>query len=115
MKNVDHKDDLKDLRAANEAEHKAILATLSDLISDKKALRLFGLILGIAIGAIVGTVTYFANKLDDVKTGAETHEAKGLEMGMGLRRDVTKNERNIDELRRLHRLPRDSNGVGPQE
>ena len=98
-----HRKNMEQSYVRNQDDHKAIMAQIVELVSDKKALRLIGILVGFALGSIVGTVTYFASKLDAVKQGAESHEAEGMEIGRGLRRDVDHNERKIEELQRLHR------------
>ena len=88
----------------NEDDHKAIMVVLTDLISDKKALRLFGLLLGIALGSVVTAMIWGIDRIDEVEDGAQRHEAEGMEIGRGLRRDVDRNELEIDRLRKRHGL-----------
>lgn len=90
--------------ARNQEDHKAIMEQIVELVSDKKALRLVGILVGIALGSIAGTITYFATKLDGVKQSSEHHEAEGMEIGRGLRRDVERIEEDVEELQGLHRL-----------
>jgi len=104
------RDEIKELRedvassnVRNQDDHKAIMSQIVELVSDKKALRLVGILVGLALGSIAGTVTYFASKLDAVKQSSEKHEAEGMEIGRGLRRDVEHNAEDIEELQRLHR------------
>ena len=79
----------------NQDDHTAIMAQIVELISDKKALRVVGVILGFVLGSLVGLVLWAADRIDEVEDGAQQHEAEGMEIGRGLRRDV-------DRLQRYH-------------
>jgi len=94
--------DAVDLR--NQADHRAIMSQVSELVSDKKALRLFGILLGIALGSVVTAMIWGTDRIDEVEDAAQKHEAEGMEIGRGLRRDVIRHELEIDRLRQQHGL-----------
>ena len=88
----------------NQDDHKAIMSQVSELVSDKKALRLFGILLGIALGSVVTAMIWGTDRIDEVEDTALRHEAEGMEIGRGLRRDVIRHELEIDRLRQQHGL-----------
>jgi len=90
---LNEKVDAVDLR--NQDDHQAIMAQIVELVSDKKALRVVGIVLGFVLGSLVGLVLWAADRVDEVEDGAQQHEAEGMEIGRGLRRDV-------DRLQRYH-------------
>jgi hypothetical protein len=45
----------------NQEDHQAILVQIMDLISDKKALRLMGILVGVALGSALGLLLWAAD------------------------------------------------------
>ena len=88
----------------NQDDHRAIMSQVTELVSDKKALRLFGILLGIALGSVVTAMIWGTDRIDEVEDAALQHEAEGMEIGRGLRRDVLRHELEIDRLRQQHGL-----------
>jgi len=98
-------------RMRNEGDHEAIMSQIMELVSDKKALRLFGIILGIALGSIIGAALWFSDRISDnsnlikdVRAEERGNARQGFQIAEDLRKDVSDNEEHINELRKLHRL-----------
>ena len=101
----------------NQDDHKAIMSQVSELVSDKKALRLVGILMGLALGSVTGTVVYFANQMGDLDEHIEHVEAEeranakyGFELANGLRRDLDKLEAKVRAMDKDHR---DEHRSGP--
>jgi protein involved in sex pheromone biosynthesis len=107
--------------AENRDDHKAIMEHVVDLVSDKKALRLLGILVGVALGSVAGTIAWFSGRISDnsdhiheVKIEERGNAAKGFQMAEDLRNDVDHNEEALREL--LHRIkPDERRRIGPAE
>lgn len=110
---------------------KKFTSLAADYASDKKGRKTLTVIGGIVIGALLGsiaaTATWAIDRIDagDAKNSADIAKVEGETDKLttsvettavsidGLRRDVDKNEKKIDDLRKLHRLPDESDGLRP--
>jgi hypothetical protein len=103
--------DLEHVQAENRDDHKAIMGHVVELVSDKKALRLMGILVGIALGSIAGSIMWFSDRISDnsvdvheVRSEERANAAKGFQLAEDLRNDIDHNEENLRELQRLHRI-----------
>lgn len=126
----DLRDDLGDGRknlekfyTRNEDDHKAIMGQIVELVSDKKALRLVGILVGIAIGSIAGTIMWFSDRISnnaehiqEVKAEEQGNAREGFQMAREMRKDIDHNEAKLHELQKLHRLrPDERDRLRPKE
>lgn len=107
----------------NEDDHKTISVQITELLSDKKALRMVGILVGIALGSIAGIAIWFSDRISDnsahirsVMAEEQGNAREGFQIAKDLRRDIDNNEALMHELQRLHRLrPAERNRPRPTE
>lgn len=131
------RDEIKDLReelgqdrknlehfyTRNEDDHKNIVVQITELISDKKALRMVGILVGIALGSIAGIAIWFSDRISEnsehiteVRSEERGNAREGFQIAKDLRRDIDSNETLLHDLQRLHRLrPDQRDRLRPQE
>jgi hypothetical protein len=107
----DDRQNLERFYTRNEDDHKVIMSAVSELISDKKALRMVGILVGIALGSIVGIAIWFsdrisinAERINEVRAEERGNARQGFQLAEDLRRDIDRNELEIDRLRAKHGL-----------
>jgi hypothetical protein len=113
--------------AQNEKAHGEIFGFLRDTKNDDKWKRRIVAVGWTVLMAVVGALTLWMqsneNRLDGIdsrishiESEEQSNAARGFGLADHLRRDVDKNENNLREHRRLHRIkPDERNRLRPQE
>lgn len=90
----------------------------SDLRGDSKGGKWVALVLrwvgGATIGGIIASVIWVGVRLIAMESKQNGDAKYGFQLAEGLRRDIDTNEKDIQSLEQWHRLPRNTNTIGPR-